>query len=176
MDFGDPDKPPKYLFIRGVFTADCKSIDQILEEQLLGEAEPEAPLKMYDKMPDTYRGLEQWPLSVNIWCWHCSRTFSSVPVFVPKSIEKSESKYLMATEGCFCSFPCASAYTDQKYPRLKVNAEKKNMLKFLFNQMMKRDIDIIPSAPSKYEMVHFGGNLMPSEFDKIVASLIQDSN
>ena len=37
-----------------------------------------------------------------------------MPVFIPKTVEKSRltKKYNMSTEGCFCSFSCAAKYND----------------------------------------------------------------
>lgn len=171
------DTIPMFLFVKNIYLNDCKRIDQFQEEQLLGdgfEVDVEIESKLYDVLPFTYEGLHSWPLNTNIWCWYCNKAFDGVPIFIPKNIEPNieKSGFTMYREGCFSSFPCAAAYIDREYPRISDNSEKKNMLKFLYQNMMGTAIIDIPSAPSKFLMKHYGGNMDVNQFDKIVRDMI----
>jgi hypothetical protein len=167
------DEVPEFLFIRGVYLAECKRIDQILEEHLLGDGLPEVNDKVFDQLPLVYEGLATWPVTTNTWCWYCAKTFDGVPLFVPKTIEPdADNKYTMTREGCFSSWPCAASYIDREYPRIRDNSEKKNMLKFLYNDMMGKPIINIPSAPNRFDMSRFGGPMSEEEFDHVVLSLL----
>jgi hypothetical protein len=167
------DVVPTYLLIRGVYLNDCKSIDDLLEEHLLGAETIELEdVYVYDKLPLTYTGLSTWPMSTNLVCWHCARQFSGIPLFVPKSIEPiGDGKFAMSREGCFSSWACAAAYIDLQYPRVVDNANRKNMLKFLYRNMIGRPIADIPSAPPIFHTERYGGDMTDAEFDQITTTL-----
>lgn len=163
MDLSDYE-PPNVLFLRGCFLSDCKSIEDKFDEKLLNEGSYgntyEIKNTTYDKIPKTFTSLESWKKSTNLKCWYCDCTFESVPLFIPKNVEKDGS---MGVLGNFCSWNCASSHinlhfdSDQKW-------EKCLLLKLLYRDFTGDEINEILPAPNKTEMIQYGGKKTPQQF------------
>lgn len=165
-------KLPTVLFIKGIFIKDCIPIDDLFDAQIMERAKGDPVEVMpFVPLPTIFYGFETWPTSANIRCYYCDRMFDDVPVFVPKTIEPSREGYTMATEGCFCTFNCAVSYVDLYYQNINDNLNKKNMLKLLYKVRYGKRVSEIAPAPSKYQMLCYGGELSPTEYGKQLRSV-----
>ena len=151
----------KILFIKGVFIKDCIPSDDIFERQIIEQLNYNtAYIDIYNKIPLIFNGLDTWIKNTNLNCWYCDLTFDSVPIFIPKIIEPSNStEYNISTLGCFCSFSCAMVYINTHFSKICDNIHMKNMLLFLYKIFNKKKIKEIILSPSKYQMKQYGGNL-----------------
>lgn len=178
---------PKILFIKNVFINDCILMDDLMEKMLMDEANETAETKQiddkYTKLPSIFTNIKTWPKNTDILCWHCDRTFCGSPVFIPKTMEPNitigtgsgDGKYLISTEGCFCSFNCAVAYVLTYYTKSHERINKLGMLKLLFKEFYgKEPNDIIPSPP-RYSMVQYNGLLTLAEYSAIIRDLQRKS-
>ena len=107
-------KIPKILFLRGVFIKDCIPLDDIFERQLIEQLNIENPIVTYNDFPSIFTNLNSWIKKTNLKCWYCDLNFDNMPVFIPKVIEHSglNTDYNISSYGCFCSFCCATEYTN----------------------------------------------------------------
>jgi hypothetical protein len=152
-------KVPQILFIKGVFLKDCTPIDDIFERQLLDKLDVDTGVVKCDKIPPYFNKLSLWIKSINIKCWYCDLTFSSVPVFIPKIVERlGNDTYNISTYGCFCSFPCAQEHINIHNTKICDHTKFSDMLKFLYWVFNNKRIREIPPAPSKYAMENYGGD------------------
>ena len=104
-------KVPKILYIHGVFLEDCKEIADVLEERLLEDSVKQAPVVKINKLPPIYYGVDTWIKKCDVECFYCDKKFDTMPIFIPKSIEKySNGKFQMHTEACFDSWPCLGKF------------------------------------------------------------------
>lgn len=178
---------PKILFIKNVFINDCILMDDLMEKKLMEEANETAETKQiddkYTKLPTIFTDIKTWPKKTDILCWHCDRTFCGPPIFIPKTMEPNVSigtgvkngKYLISTEGCFCSFNCAVAYVLIYYTKSYEKINKIGMLKLLFKEFYgNAPNDIIPS-PSRYKMVQYNGSMTLNEYSAIIRDLQKKS-
>jgi hypothetical protein len=163
---------PKVLFIKGVFIKDCIPIDDLFDEQIMNQVDDD-PLEIstFIPLPTIFNGMKSWPDKTNIRCFYCDRTFDSIPVFIPKTIEISKEGYMMATEGCFCTFNCAVSHIKLYYPKIHDELNKKNMLKLLYKVFHKKTVSDIEKSPSKYEMRQYGGDINNQEYGKLIPKI-----
>jgi hypothetical protein len=178
---------PKILFIKNVFINDCILMDDLMEKKLMEEANETAETKQvddkYTKLPSIFTNIKIWPKKTDILCWHCDRTFYGPPIFIPKTMEPNitigtgsgDGKYLISTEGCFCSFNCAVSYVLTNYNKSYEKINKIGMLKLLFREFYgKAPNDIIPSPP-RYQMVQYNGSLTLNEYSTHIRDLQRQS-
>lgn len=163
---------PKVLFIKGVFRKDCVPIDDLFDEQIMDQISYE-PIEInnYTPLPPIFYNMKTWPKKTSLRCYYCDRNFDNTPVFIPKTIEPSKDGYTMATEGCFGTFNCAAAYIDLYYHKIHDKLNKKNMLKLLYKVFTGNTTTEILSSPSKYIMLHYGGNLSNQEYGKLIPKI-----
>ena len=171
-------KVPKILYIHGVFLEDCKQIGDVLEERLMEENnnELEVGAIIHKKLPHIYRGADSWVKKCNIKCFYCDRFFETVPLFIPKSIEKNNNGgFNMQREECFDLWPCVIRRIEIKYPKYSVQQEKINMVLFLYEDMTGRKLTSIPGNIDKYEMDCYEGDVAPSDWGVQVEKLMLDA-
>ena len=167
----------KSLFLRGVHKKDYKKIEEIFHERLCNEIQ-QKNIKTYDKVPQYFTSINKWIKQTNISCWYCFNQIKSIPKFIPKTIElkniKSETDKIhnISTEGLFCSFNCAQSYIDECYSKdMYDHINKTNMLLFVYYLFHNKIISYIKPSPSKYKMVHFGGNLSIQEYENEILTM-----
>lgn len=156
------------LFIKNVYPEDCIS-DDLFEKKLLDQADeqihqPIIEINQYNKLPHVFINIEEWPKHTILHCWNCDLTFENIPIFIPKTSEISINGVVMGREGCFCSFNCALAYINLYYHKINDNINKRNLLNILFKRLYNKPPKEIIPAPSKYEMIHYGGSSTISEY------------
>ena len=158
------------LFIEGVYMANCKSVEDMMEKQMMEaimDSDEPLPEKIMpaSKIPMLYTGAHTWVSCTNSNCWYCGMLFDTTPIFVPSSIEPTgQGKNIMGVEGCFCSFPCAASYINLHYQKPWDNINRQGMLKILYKELTGKKIDNIPPAPNKYKLVAYGGTMTPDEY------------
>lgn len=149
-------QPKNILFLYGVFKKDCINVEESLENRLMSPIDETEFTIHYDKIPDKFTTLLDWITSTNLLCWHCDAQFDTIPIFIPEYMtELSDGCIIMKVKGNFCSFPCASGY-NKIYASGERKWEKDMLLNKLYHIFYGKDIDEIPSAPSKTYMEQYG--------------------
>lgn len=171
------------LFLKGVYKADCKKLEDIFHDRLLHDAKTES--KQYDKIPLVFYSLTTWPKTTNLNCWSCHRTFKTKPWFEPQSIgpistgsvgvfmtgdeiKKAANKreFCIAAKGNFCSANCTRRHIVTNAKDLADRNNKLAMLKFLYEIFTGRTATMIQNAIPHTEMVQYGGTLTALEYQK----------
>ena len=111
------------------------------------------------KVLDEFIENKEWLHSTSVCCWWCCHTFDTVPIGMPCYYDNSIDKFRV--KGVFCSFSCMVAYKDEK----KINYINHN-IKFLYSKMTGTILldCVLKSAPSRYTLKMFGGQLTIDEF------------
>jgi hypothetical protein len=102
---------------------------------------------------------EEWLHSTSVCCWWCCHTFDTVPIGMPCYYNNSIHKFRV--KGVFCNFSCMIAYKDDQ----KINNINHN-INFLYSKMTGTISPncVLKSAPSRYTLKMFGGQLTIDEF------------
>jgi len=153
----------KILFIEGI---DINRINQDLHKHDFSHTDEtyEYPnnIKQFDKLITRFVNIELWEPN-NLVCWYCSLTFTNIPIFIPKSINKT----CIETYGNFCSFGCAARYVNIYYRHDdKKRCQYINNLKYLYFKLYNTEIDIIIESPEKELIDKYGGPLTPEQYKK----------
>lgn len=169
-------KVPKILYLYGVFIEDCKEIADVLEERLLENNQKNIEnVKIY-KLPHIYYGKDTWVQKCDVKCFYCGRFFDTMPLFLPKSIDKDPGgKFRMPREGCFDTWPCLAKYISQEYPKYIDFVERTKLALFLYEDMTGEKLISIPYNISKYDMICYMGNLTSDEWTKKIKDLMEDA-
>ena len=168
-------KVPKILFIRGVFIKDCIPIDDIFERQIIERLNTNNPTVKYEPLPSIFYDVKTWVKKTKIKCWYCDLHFDRMPVFIPKTVEKSRisKKHIMSVKGCFCSFSCAATYNDIHNPKVCDNRSFDEKLRFLYKLFNGTFIYDILRSPDKYTMTQYGGDIDPMTYRHSINELIK---
>jgi hypothetical protein len=173
---------PNILFLRGCFICDCSSIEDLFDEQLVKQSLPESDLLyantiVYDSIPKQFTSVDLWIKKTNLKCWSCDCNFHNAPIFVPASIERSETidqlTGSMDTLGNFCSWNCAAQYINTHFAGNK-RWEKHELLKLLYKIFTGDIIDEIIQSPPKTNMEQYGGK--ESQYDYQQNLLVMNNN
>lgn len=185
---------PKVLFIKGVFKKDCveddflerKVIDTINNEACIGDVINNIVTEVneytydntknkiaYKKLPSVFESLHDWPEKTNLLCWHCSLSFDTVPIFIPKVIEPvisktKKTKYSIGVYGVFCSFGDAAEFIKNSNWLLIDKIETMNKLKHLYKIFYGTQLKEIVSYPSVFDMIQYGGDLEISQYRELI--------
>lgn len=130
------------------------------------------------------------PLSTSKPCWWCRTSFSSRPLGIPLEyypneaslrvpVKRSRSEVLtqanlpadstdfFVTDGLFCSFPCAKAYTRDSVKEIKYS-NTLTLLPLLYEKLGNpRRSDPIPEAPHWKMLQSYGGHLSVPAFRSV---------
>jgi len=178
MDLDSYDQP-NILFLRGCFLTDCSSIEDLFDERIIDEAMPDNKLYdiksiVYDKIPDTFTSVESWIKKTNLKCWSCDCNFHNIPIFIPRTLEKSSDPTKMCGSmeplGNFCSWNCASAYAHLHY-RENLLWELLENLKLLHRMFTGEIIDDIRPSIPKTKMQQYGGEATVDEYKQTLNKL-----
>jgi hypothetical protein len=91
-------------------------------------------------------------------CWHCCHSFSTPPIPVPKSFDRTRASYEVI--GSFCSLACAKSWI------LDTTSFDQSQMLVLFAQMAASVYDVVNvvTAPPRYTLECFGGHLSIDAF------------
>ncbi len=176
------------LFLQGVFKKDCKRLEEFFHERLLHDSTGE--IKLYDKIPLVFTGLDTWPKSTNLLCWNCNKSFKNRPWFEPQSIDPMSKGPVgvlltgdeikkshdvgaccISVKGNFCGPSCTMRHIITYSKNLAERLNKVSMLLIVHNIFTGISVpDIIP-APVHTEMEQFGGRWTAQEYQKKVDEL-----
>lgn len=175
----------RYIFFKGVMIDDNMPTEEMYETQFNDIIERDCAIEepLYEQIPTVFTSLSDWIKTTNIRCWNCDLNFSDIPVFVPKSIEpysrsyKSRgSRYIMSTEGCFCSFHCAMAYINAMFIDIHEHINRRSMLLLLFKEFYGISLKEIKPAPKKFDMIQYGFNTVtPYDYRNAIEALKEES-
>lgn len=169
-------KLPKLLRIRGVFLKDCTKKNycndvmierlQNQDSYLMTNKNPIVSDEKYIPLPDEFITLSCWLKETNLHCWYCTLQFNTIPIFIPKNINKKMQVY-----GVFCSFTCGYNFIHNQNETISKKTENKLRLKHLFSILYPDKVfeeyiytlnDYYPYMLKKY-----GGHLTIGEFKEI---------
>ena len=170
---------PLIFVILGVTKADHKRLDEMFDQRysapLVGSSVSELDLQR-QPLPALFLGLDTWPLTTNLLCWHCSLGFKTRPVFIPDDVigealieqqqvllldrdraeatpaaeqEQQATAAVVAAKvnGCFCTFNCAAAFIRDKYTG-RAHDNKMMMLLWLYEVFNGCRARLIKPAPA----------------------------
>jgi hypothetical protein len=111
----------------------------------------------YDKLPSTFTGPSEWPVSTNLSCVFDGSSFNSVPVFIPLTIRRDGT---MEPLGCFCNYPCAIAYllTCGEFDEEKIDELRQNV-SLLYRVFNMTRVEYILPATKKLDIDKYGGDV-----------------
>lgn len=176
-------RPPNILRLPGIKLSDFRPPEDAFDERLLEGVESAegrtSPLGAegvpFDKIPPEFTGLEDWPTSTNLKCWVCDFNFSDRPKFVALSFKDNETGgFKMGVHGVMCTFNCAELYIETHYLRLTERQHLQELLRFEYFFFTAKWVSRIKPAPSKTEMLHYGGPLDSDAFLKKLRELDPD--
>ena len=174
----DSYEQPNILFLSGCFLEDCNTIEDLFDEKIINESLQDARIYeinsiVYDKIPQTFTTVEEWPKKTNLKCWSCDRNFNTMPIFIPLTLIQSDDPKkrcgAMDPLGNFCTWGCAAQYINLYFPSEKW--EKHSFLRMLYKMVTKEHIDEIVAAPLKTEMHQYGGKLTSKKYSELLVDL-----
>lgn len=132
------------------------------------------------KIPQFFIDSASWITSSNTKCWYCDLNFSSnIPIPIPNAVitfsKGTEKKYKFSVEGLCHSGECVKSYLLCKYTDLATYTDKISMLKEILKILFGK-VDVIPEAPSKFMMVHYGGSTSVVDYCKMFKYVIVGSD
>ena len=160
-------KPPNILVLTNVKLSDCVSSDDSILDNITNIIEYETDYgNNYDRIPEVFTTLDEWPKHTNLLCWTCSFIFKTTPKFIPTNIRESETGILeISVLGNMCSFACAEKWIEDLNETYDNKWRLQNNLLFLCNLFhADRKTKKIKSALSKTKLKKYGGNLTDVEF------------
>ncbi len=180
------------LFLKGVYKHECKKMEDMFQDRLLSTHKKYDTI-VYDKMPAVFTGVNNWPKNTNLLCNTCSRTFVGFPWFEPQSIDpisegsaggifdniheySNVKEYSIIPKGVFCSVNCVIFNILKKTRDFADQHNKIEMLKFLFYIVRGKTLNSVRPSPDPIEMVQYGGNLTPLEYQKKIDLIDTDQD
>ena len=134
----------------------------------------------YDKnnLDDYILNCTKWPMKTDKLCFNCCHSFKGVPIPLPHKYDKIRNIY--TCHGNFCSWQCAKAYNINEMPRASRGNRNMNISILAHRMWVKyrkkhhknknTNIDqsnfIIEPAPSRRELIVFGGKMSIEEYRK----------
>lgn len=124
--------------------------------------------KAFDKIPNTFSCLDEWPKKTNLLCWTCHRRFDGIPTFMPSEMNIVNENTIFKTKGNFCNFSCVMSFIDKNYIHDKEKHWKytnmTHILYAIFNN--GKSTTYIPRSMSPYETKPYGGHITTDEYTK----------
>lgn len=166
-------KTPRILYLKGVFVADCKSLNDVVDEKFMNEFDLTADDMKVNVgsqgagLPRFYEGCAKWPSKMTAACATCSIKADVAPKTILKMIEKDKSGAPRCPHNSlqFHSWPCAAYHikyfmgNDQRY---KLN------LAYLYEELEgKKHVGEIEAAQPIWLMTQYGGPYLPADWDKM---------
>jgi hypothetical protein len=97
-----------------------------------------------------------------MWCWWCCHEFETNPLKLPYKHDSRTDKFY--TEGNYCSWNCMKAHAIDKYGVQRGGIVCGNIA--MMRRRLQGKYQPITPAPSRYELIEFGGKLTIEEFRK----------
>ena len=152
--------------------SDIYAVDDLLEQSLYEGIEAKANEVIYDKIPAMFTTLSEWPLTTNLCCWFCTRSFSSRPWFVPLQLKQNAEdpdQIEIKTDGNYCSANCVVAVINKMDRSIRESVFRN--LFIIVKMFTGRDITTITPAHDKNRMKKYGGEYTEEEYNAAMASI-----
>lgn len=162
---------PYILFLKGVSLDDIISIEDLFNKEIIeadnniiisNDKKKEEEL-LWDKIPQTFTSLENWPKNTNIRCWFCTLKFKSVPWFIIKNISNTHTGKVMNVNGNFCSCGCLMGFVKKNYSNREHFDIYHNIYTLYTIINGKKKMTIKPS-PDIYNLKLYGGDMTIEEY------------
>jgi hypothetical protein len=171
---------PNILFFRGI-SPEKYDIDTMWTSRLLEsideddceisavELANEYATQDFDKIPEYFETLDQWPKRINIRCGSCSRNFKTRPAAVVTNVHNVGTQFAtkMRTPIITCSFDCSVHFINVRFKGDRREWEEMHrMLRQLYFRMTGVLAVELHEAPDMLDMVQWGGRLTVDSFIK----------
>lgn len=122
----------------------------------------EEPEKEYDKMPQFFEGLDNWPKNTNLKCSYCSLKIPGILLFIPSSIDPYNGS--IGTGPSVCNFKCMIKSIESC--SIQDYNNKLIMVRILHKRITGFDLESDTTNINKNELAKFGGVYSKKEFMK----------
>lgn len=119
----------------------------------------------YQRLPRHFTGVDSWPKSSNLKCWHCDIVIGDIaPKFIPIDPTKCGSEIKCDAYGAFNSWACAVAYVDLHFSGSK-RSDSRNLIA-TFARAIDGINGVIHPAPARTIMSAYCGEtgITPEEY------------
>lgn len=165
-------KSPNILSLSGITLKDYVSLEDVADERLIIEDEKNNDkIYLYNKIPQIFTSIENWPINTNLSCWTCGFKFNSYPKFIPTYIREVNDSYEVGVMGNMCSFNCAELWIETHTNTREERYKLQNNLCFLFYLCTKKRISQIKPSPSKTNLLQYGGTWNEELFIKKIKEI-----
>lgn len=155
---------PNILFLKGVKLSKLSDNTTIKPNQVSLDIFDKSPI-IYKSNPTLYNGIEKWPKTTNLLCWHCNCSFVNIPKFIPTSATKdNDNKLLMDVYGNFCRWCCAAYYIKREFD-LEDQGDIFKLLRILYKDMTGDKVIKFKEAIPKIEMKKYKGSSGYTEYE-----------
>jgi hypothetical protein len=172
------------ITIKGVFMDDLENPETVYEKRPMSSQQFIECIRgnnftTYSTIPKRFTTVAEWPKMTNLWCWSCSRAFTSYPKFVPRKrevvfIDGKETTHWIP-HGNFCRWNCVIDYIRTVMPpNTRWDLEHNTcVVASIFEG--KKILCILPSPP-KTEMKQYcgDGGLTELQYDEKIQLLDSD--
>ena len=158
---------PAVLRLTEISLGNYVSIEDMSDNRLLREIALADPPLCLDRIPQSFTGGADWPLSTAVRCWMCGFSHDRVPVFVPGAIrDRAEGGISIQVEGSMCSWACAALWIETQILDFDTRWRKReslHLLHFIFTGII---VAHIAPALRVTELKEYGGTVDTEKFTK----------
>lgn len=171
-----------YLKLGVMDLSKIHTCEELMEEKIMSVFTDAYEIVTYDKIPEIFITLDEWPTKTNLLCWNCSRSFDCRPVFIPteikiimkddyRNVREIKNGYLeFKVYGNYCSFNCAAAYINRHYSGENKERLMKNLLK-LACLFTGKNITYIREAFDITMCKRYGGIYTEEQYNTFMAGI-----
>lgn len=119
----------------------------------------------YQRLPRQFTGVDSWPRSSNLKCWHCDIVIGDIaPKFIPVDPSKRSGEMHCDAYGAFNSWSCAVAYVDTNFTGAK-RSDSRNLIATFARAIDGIDSVIHPAPPRTIMSAYCGETgITPEEY------------
>lgn len=151
-------KLPNILSLSGITLNDYVSLEDTADERFYVESDKDSTFTYpYNKIPQVFTGLKDWPTSTNLCCWSCGFKFNTVPIFIPIHIREVNDSIEIGVSGNMCSFNCAELWIETHTFNKEDKCKLQNNLCYLYYIFTGKRITHIRAAPCRTNLLQYGG-------------------
>lgn len=153
-------RPQYILRLPGISLSTYKSVEDLFDEKILNKLESQEINTVYDKVPNSFSGLRNWPKQTNLKCITCDRLFREIPKFYPKDLARDGSGNIEMSpiDGFMCSFACVRRYIDFLQLKRDERWNAFDRLNLMYEIFTGEDAKAeILHSPNKTEREEYGG-------------------
>lgn len=155
----------KILIISGITMADVIGNKEIIE-YVVEEVKPRC------KIPHRYTVDFNWPRFTDLLCWRCDGRVYGPPWAYVTAIDNNGENRTFHTDGNYCNPWCCTGDIYVIFPDPAIRKKYLDMFAIFYNLRTGYNLpSVIPRAPSKKEMIDYGGNKTRLEYEAMLRNL-----